>query len=191
MASGNSCAENTSLLRAPEFESDDGHITFGTALKAEANAMRKSKRSAALVWCAVTLFIGLMTSATWAVPNVSPSGTWLTANGHGVVEIGQCGNALCGRIVGIDRAPSDPMPTDVYGRPQCGLTIITNEKPDGDGTWLGQITDPRDGNKYQAKLWIDQQGNLRLRGFIGIPVLGATQTWHRFTGHLGDQCQLA
>jgi uncharacterized protein (DUF2147 family) len=83
------------------------------------------------------------------------------------------------------------MPTDVNGRPQCGLTIITNEKPDGDGTWLGKVTDPRDGNRYQAMLWIDGEGNLRLRGFIGIPVLGATQTWHRFTGHLGDQCQLA
>jgi uncharacterized protein (DUF2147 family) len=187
----NSCTENTSLLREPAFESDDGHITFETAWKAEANAMHKSTISAALVWCAVTLLVGLMASATWAAPNDSPSGTWLTANGHSVVEIAQCGDALCGRIVGIDRAPNDPMPTDVNGRPQCGLTIITNEKPDGDGTWLGKVTDPRDGNRYQAMLWIDGEGNLRLRGFIGIPVLGATQTWHRFTGHLGDQCQLA
>lgn len=153
--------------------------------------MHKSTRPAALVWCMVTLLIGLMASATRAATMDSPSGTWLTANGHGVVQIAQCGDALCGRIVGIDRAPTDPMPTDVYGRPQCGLTIITNEKPEGDGTWLGQIIDPRDGDTHQAKLWIDGQGNLRLRGFIGIPALGATQTWHRFAGHLADQCRLA
>ena len=83
------------------------------------------------------------------------------------------------------------MPTDVDGRRQCGLTIITNQRPQPDGTWLGQVTDPRDGGVYHAKLWLDTQGNLRLRGFIGIPALGATQTWHRFTGHLTAACGLA
>jgi uncharacterized protein (DUF2147 family) len=29
-----------------------------------------------------------------------------------------------------------------------------------------------------------QDGNLRLRGFLGIPLLGETQTRHRFTGRL-------
>jgi uncharacterized protein (DUF2147 family) len=77
----------------------------------------------------------------------------------------------------------------VYGRSQCGLTIITNEKPDTDGTWLGEVTDPRDGGKYQAKLWVDAAGNLNLRGFIGIPLLGATQTWHKFTGRLTAECR--
>jgi uncharacterized protein (DUF2147 family) len=115
----------------------------------------------------------------------------LTANGQGVVEIDRCGDALCGRIVGIERGPTDPMPTDVHGRPQCGLTIITDEKPEPDGTWLGQVIDPRDGSRYQAKLWLDQNGNLKLRGFIGIPALGATQTWQRFTGHLAKECRLA
>jgi uncharacterized protein (DUF2147 family) len=132
-----------------------------------------------------------MASAGWAAPAESPRGTWVTANGHGVIEISQCGEALCGWIVGIDRAATEPMPTDVNGNPQCGLTIITDEKPEGDGTWLGQITDPRDGDRYQAKLWVDDGGNLHLRGFIGIPLLGATQTWHPFTGHLADECRLA
>jgi uncharacterized protein (DUF2147 family) len=149
--------------------------------------------SRAFFWCAATFAIGLMAASARAsaAPADSPSGTWATANGHGVVEIAQCGEALCGRIVGIDRQPTQPMPTDVNGRPQCGLTIITNEKPEADGTWLGQVTDPRDGSTYQAKLWLDQDGNLRLRGFIGIPLLGATQTWHRFTGHLTTECGLA
>jgi uncharacterized protein (DUF2147 family) len=43
-----------------------------------------------------------------------------------------------------------------------------------DGTWLAQITDPRDGDTYQAKLWLDESGNLHLRGFIGIPLLNST-----------------
>jgi uncharacterized protein (DUF2147 family) len=112
----------------------------------------------------------------------------LAANGRGVVEIARCGDALCGRIVGIDREPTTPMPTDVDGRPQCGLTIITDEKPAADGTWLGKITDPRDGRPYQAKLSLDERGNLRLRVFIGISALGATQIWHPFAGHLTGEC---
>ena len=147
--------------------------------------------SHALVRCGAALAFGLMVSAASATPVNSPVGSWLTANGHGVVAIAQCGDALCGRIVGIDREPTEPMPTDVHGRSQCGLTIITNERPTGDGTWLGEITDPRDGSTYQAKLWLDEDGNLRLRGFIGIPMLGSTQIWRKFTGHLTAECALA
>jgi uncharacterized protein (DUF2147 family) len=121
----------------------------------------------------------------------SPVGTWSTANGHGVIEITQCGDALCGRIVGIERSAGEPMPTDVLGRPQCGLTIITNQKLKVNGTWRGEITDPRSGGTYQAMLWVDQGGDLHLRGFIGIPQLGATQIWHKFTGRLANDCRLA
>jgi uncharacterized protein (DUF2147 family) len=143
----------------------------------------------ALACCVVMLVLsGLSASAT---PTTSPTGTWLTANGHGVVAIAQCGDTLCGRIVGIDREPTEPMPTDVDGHPQCGLTIITNGRPAADGTWLGKITDPRNGNTYQAKLWVDEDGDLHLRGFIGIPLLGSTQIWRRYTGHLTALCGLA
>jgi uncharacterized protein (DUF2147 family) len=137
------------------------------------------------------LATGVAVSSAFATPAASPLGTWSTTNGHAVVAIEECGSALCGRIVGIDRAPGEPMPTDVDGRPQCGLTIITNEKPEAAGSWLGEVTDPRDGDTYRAKLWVDAQGNLRLRGFIGIPALGATQVWHRFTGQLTTECRFA
>lgn len=144
---------------------------------------------------ALHALLGCMTSlvaaSAWAAPARTPIGTWLTANGRGVVAITQCGDALCGRIVGIDRDPTAPMPTDVHGRPQCGLTIITNEKPQVDGMWLGDVTDPRDGRTYQAELWLDESGNLHLRGFIGIPLLGSTQIWRPFTGHLTAECGLA
>jgi uncharacterized protein (DUF2147 family) len=137
------------------------------------------------------LVTGLVAATAYAAPTASPGGAWLTADGHGVIDIARCGDALCGRIVGIDRSPGVPAPTDVQGRSQCGLTIITNEKPEADGTWLGRITDPRDGGTYRAKLWVDNSGNLRLRAFIGIPELGATQIWHRFSGHLAAECRVA
>ena len=134
--------------------------------------------------------IGLIASLASARLATSPVGNWSTANGRGVIAIVPCGDALCGRIVGIDRKPTEPMPTDVRGRSQCGLTIITNQRPRADGTWLGEVTDPRDGDTYQAKLWLDDEGNLRLRGFVGVPLLGATQIWRPFTGRLTPECGL-
>jgi uncharacterized protein (DUF2147 family) len=118
-------------------------------------------------------------------------GAWSVQDGHGVVAIEPCGDALCGRIVGIDRAPGEPIPTDVHGASQCGLTIISRERPSGDGAWLGEITDPRTGRTYRARLWVDDAGNLRLRGSLGLSLLGRTQTWRPFTGHLSAACGLS
>jgi len=150
----------------------------------------KSPRFFGVVTLVEILLIGSLVSAGVSAKPSSPVGNWSTENGHGVVAIEPCGDALCGRIVGIDRDPSEPMPTDVSGRSQCGLTIIRNQKPTPDGSWLGEITDPRDGRTWQATLWVDENGNLHLRGFIGIPLLGATQIWRPFGGRLTAQCGL-
>jgi uncharacterized protein (DUF2147 family) len=143
----------------------------------------------------ILLFAAILIGPNAIFPSMamgaSPLGEWLTANGHGVVQMSPCGDAFCGRIVGIDRKPAEPMPTDVNGSPQCGLTIITNQKPEAAGLWAGEITDPRDGGKYQARIWLDDRGDLHLRGFIGIPAFGATQIWHKFTGHLTSGCGMS
>jgi uncharacterized protein (DUF2147 family) len=147
----------------------------------------------ALAFDAVILGIVVAVSLAHAAEPVLPSplfGTWSTEDGHGVIAIEQCGDALCGRIVGIDRAPGGPIPNDVHGVSQCGLAIITKERPAGNGSWLGEITNPRTGTTYRAKLWLDDIGNLRVRGFLGLPLLGQTLTWHHFTGHLTAACEL-
>ncbi|HUN43855.1 MAG TPA: DUF2147 domain-containing protein [Acetobacteraceae bacterium] len=144
-----------------------------------------------LIAAAAMLGIALIAASASAAPSPSLEGAWLTANGHGVVQIAPCGDGLCGRIVGLDRAPGAPMPTDAQGQPQCGLTIISADRIGPTGTWHGEITDPRDGNSYQTRLSVNDQGDLRLRVFIGIPMLGATQVWHRFTGRLGAECRFA
>ena len=116
-------------------------------------------------------------------------GNWLTESGHGVIEIARCEDAICGRIVGIDRAPGQPMPTDFIGRSQCGLTIISEVAQAESEAWYGRIIDPRDGATYHAKLWLDDDGRLNLRGYIGIPLLGSTQVWSRFTGRITEDCR--
>jgi uncharacterized protein (DUF2147 family) len=139
--------------------------------------------------CSVGLFGAALAVSSAHAESVV--GAWSTQDGHGVVTIERCGDALCGRIVGIDRAPGEPIPTDVHGASQCGLTIITKERPAGDGTWLGEVIDPRTGTTYGAKLWLDGAGNLHLRGFLGLPLFGQTVTWRPFTGHLTGACELA
>ena len=116
-------------------------------------------------------------------------GKWLTESGHGVIEIARCENTVCGSIVGIDRTPSEPMPTDVTGRSQCGLTIIRDVTEATNNAWYGKITDPRDGATYNATFWVDDEGRLNLRGYVGIPLLGSTQVWSRFTGRLAENCR--
>ena len=119
-------------------------------------------------------------------------GRWLTANGRGVVEIDHCGGiALCGRIVGLrPDHPTDLPPTDVNGRPQCGLTIITDAVPSGRSEWTGRITNPGDGKAYGAQLSLETSGRLRLRGYLGLPIFGQTVTWQPFTGQIADRCRI-
>jgi uncharacterized protein (DUF2147 family) len=143
--------------------------------------------SRALVGFAVGLALTVGATARQLPMAASPLGLWQTKGG-GVIEIGWWGAMLCGWIVGINRAPGEPMPKDYQGRSQCGLAIITDERPTGDASWLGQVTDPRDGSTYQAEIWVDDEGRLNLRGFVGIPLFGQTEIWHRFTGRLGAHC---
>jgi uncharacterized protein (DUF2147 family) len=150
--------------------------------------------------CAIALGSALVLSSASAeaarsTAHGTPIGAWLTADGGEVVRIMPCGagksEVLCGEIAGIARPPGAPMPTDVEGRPQCGLVIIRDERPRADGAWVGTVRDPRDGASFDARLSVDAAGNLRLRGFLGIPLLGETATWHRFTGKLGAACTMS
>lgn len=138
---------------------------------------------AALAWSA---------AAAMAGPPPRPiEGLWLTEDTEGVIEIARCGEAeWCGRIVGIADFGPTGMPRDVQGRPQCGLEIIHRLRETEPGIWRGTITNPEDGRTYQARLSLDEAGRLRLRGFIGMPLLGATQLWTRYAGTLAPECRM-
>ena len=145
-------------------------------------------------WFLLIVVLGFVLFAQLASASVpgDPVGRWLTATNGGVVEIDHCGNtALCGRIVGItvDR-PTGPLPTDVHGRPQCGLTIITGAVPSGPSEWTGRIVNPKDGKVYSAQLLPHAYGHLQLRSYLGLPVFGRTVVWLPFDGRIADQCRV-
>ena len=61
------------------------------------------------------------------------------------------------------------------------MTIIRNVKQSADDKTVcegGDILDPNNGKVYKVKLKpIDGGKKLDVRGYIGMPMLGRTQTW--------------
>ena len=137
------------------------------------------------------VLLGLLLMAVPASAAPSPAGTWLTQNREGVVRVYFCGAALCADVAGlmIDH-PSDPTPTDYRGVSQCHLPLITDAQPVAANLWKGHIADPRNGRVYGVEMRLDAHGNLAIRGFLGIPLLGQTQTWTRYAGRVPPDCRL-
>jgi uncharacterized protein (DUF2147 family) len=53
-------------------------------------------------------------------------------------------------------------------------------KQDGAGWSGGEILDPKNGKIYRAKMSLSEDGkSLNVRGFIGVSLIGRTQTWWR------------
>ena len=117
-----------------------------------------------------------------------PTGLWSTPDKGGVVRIDDCGGALCGTIVGLTANPQGVLPRDFRGAPQCHLTLLRDLRPKDDGLWHGTVTNPEDGKVYDAEVWVAPDGNMRLRGYIGVPLLGQTQVWPPFDGSVQDDC---
>ncbi len=60
-----------------------------------------------------------------------------------------------------------------------GMVILRNFHPDGDDWVGGMVLDPESGSDYKGKVWAVGMDSLHLRGFIGISLLGRTETWTR------------
>jgi uncharacterized protein (DUF2147 family) len=101
-----------------------------------------------------------------------------------IVEVYSCADGLCLRIAQF--APgahphtdqNNPDPT-LRARSLCGLLIgqgfVASDRQHAAG---GHLYDPRSGQTYRGAL--SAEGNLlRLRGYVGIPLLGRTAVWTR------------
>ncbi len=141
--------------------------------------------------CLVALVLLLPALPGRAAEQNTPVGRWLTQDKTAVIAVEPCGSKLCGRIVGISfDHPDDPVPTDNEGHSQCGLTIIRGGVPDGEQGWDIRITDPRNGKVYRASMRLDEQRRLRVRGYIGVPLLGHTEVWTPFHAAIGENCRM-
>jgi uncharacterized protein (DUF2147 family) len=67
------------------------------------------------------------------------------------------------------------------GRPIQGMQLIDGFKFEGRDAWGGAtIYNPEDGKTYTCKASLSADGKtLKVRGYVGVPMLGRTQTWTR------------
>jgi uncharacterized protein (DUF2147 family) len=113
----------------------------------------------------------------------SPLGVWIDHTGRGAVEIKDCGEgALCGHVVWLqDQA-------NIKG---CGLQILGDVKPSGDGEWdNGWIYDPDKRSKFDVALTPVGPDKLKVLGYAGVKFLSKTMMWQRAVGEL-QMCDAA
>ena len=144
-------------------------------------------RSPLLALCAVALTATAQSAA-------SPEGRWLTEKKHGIVEVYRCGadGTLCGRLVWFQIEPGDPNKEglDIHNpdparrnRSLCGIGFMTGFRPAEPNLWEdGTLYDPETGKSYSGTITLQPDGMLRLRGYIGTPLLGRNTIWTRHTG---------
>jgi len=138
-----------------------------------------------VLWFAALL--SLTVSAGTALAD-GPVGFWMTEGGKSRVEITQCGEMLCGTIVWlkepldedgkekVDKNNPDEM---LKTRKLVGLKLLNGFIPGNEpGEWVkGTIYNPEDGDTYKCTMRLNDEGNLKVRGYVGIPLFGKTQIW--------------
>lgn len=137
--------------------------------------------------------LALSASLAWA-QDASPVGLWKTIDDEtgkpkSLVRITESNGELRGKVeklfrdAGEDQNPKCEKCEDVRkDQPIIGMTIITGMKKDGDAYNYsgGQILDPASGKIYKSKMTLGDGGKkLDVRGYVGVPMLGRTQTWVR------------
>ena len=68
---------------------------------------------------------------------------------------------------------------DLKNKPIEGLTIIEGLEWDGTAWTGGKILDPANGKQYSCTLTLQDDQTLKVRGYLGISLLGRTQTWYK------------
>ena len=124
----------------------------------------------------------------------TPAGLWKTIDDSGKVEkslvrISEAGGVYTGRLEKIlDPAAKPDAVCDECtgadkGKPIVGLTIIRaiKKSADTDGLWDGgTVFDPANGKTYKLRLKPSADGKtMEMRGYIGSPIFGRSQTWLR------------
>ena len=115
-------------------------------------------------------------------------GQWQVINDQGKpgghVETYLVNGLLFGKVTQSrpERPPNEPCdkcPGELKDKPVLGMIIIRDFRPDGDRWVGGTVLDPENGKIYKGKIWSVGEGKLRLRGYVGIPLFGRSETWVR------------
>ena len=133
----------------------------------------------------------LAAGSAWA--QTTPVGLWKTIDDktkteRALVRISESGGVLSGRLeklLAADAKPDakcDKCEDDRKDKPIVGMEIVRGvKKAEAENTWDGgTILDSSEGKVYKVRLQPTDGGKkLDVRGYVGMPMLGRTQTWIR------------
>ncbi|MCK9418022.1 MAG: DUF2147 domain-containing protein [Nitrospirae bacterium] len=123
-------------------------------------------------------------------------GVWNNQEKSAKIELFKCGDKYCGKLVeltepnypegsreGVPGTPkldnNNPDP-NLRKTPRLGLAILRDFAHAGENKWAGgKVYDPKNGKTYSGKMTLVTPGQLEMRGFLGISLLGRTATWTR------------
>lgn len=127
----------------------------------------------AIMWIAST--------AAGAEPGID--GLYWTEDRDGLVRICKSGQALVG-IIAWQQVPSrdgnNPDP-QLRNRDVTGITFLRGfKRNDKSGKWEGgRVYSPDNGRTYKGKVWLEERNTLKMRGYVGVSLLGRTATFMR------------
>ena len=142
----------------------------------------------------LALALGLGLFAAMAHAQATPAGLWKTIDDESkkeksLIRITEAGGVFTGKLEKLLDPSTKPdsvcdlCTDDRKDKPVVGMTLIRGVKQsDSDkGRWDGgEILDPNNGKTYKVRLTPGEGGKtLAVRGYIGAPMLGRTQTWVR------------
>ena len=123
---------------------------------------------------------------------LSPEGWWKTVDDKtgrvkSIVHITRGGDTLSGKVEKLFRRPEeiqDPVCIKCSGERKdkriVGMVILWGLHPSGESWDGGSVLDPANGKVYSCKLSLSQDSqSLIVRGYLGISLLGRSQTWKR------------
>lgn len=141
----------------------------------------------------IVLFAGLgMNAAAQSYKASDVLGIWYNEEKDAKVDIYMEEGKFYGKIVWLEE-PNEPdtgepklddeNPDDeLQKRPLMGLLLVKDFEFDGDNVWDdGEIYDPKSGNTYSCYMKMETKDRLKVRGYIGISLLGRTTYWTRTT----------
>lgn len=119
----------------------------------------------------------------------SPIGTWKTIDDEtgkekSYVEIYEKDGKLYGKVTKIlTKGKENAKCTECKGalkdKPIIGMEILTGLSKKGNEWTGGKILDPNSGKEYKATVKLNGKDKLDVRGYIGISLVGRTQTWQK------------
>lgn len=101
-----------------------------------------------------------------------------------IVEIYQNNGKVYGKVLqvlekGKEDKKCDKCEGDKKDKPVKGMVIIDGLSKNGKDWEDGTILDPQNGKVYKCYITLDNENKLKVRGYIGVALLGRTQYWTR------------